>query len=67
MEIKKPVKLTYLSHPFATFENMFFFREIDCHVCRTIIYIDYENAIYSYLIKIARFEKVVGVKVDEKN
>ncbi len=28
---------------------------------------NYENAIYSYLIKIARFEKVVGVKVDEKN
>ena len=28
---------------------------------------NYENAIYSYLIKIARFEKVVGVKINEKN
>ena len=29
--------------------------------------VNYENAIFSYLIKIARFEKVVGVKVNAKN
>ena len=29
--------------------------------------VNYENAIFSYLIKIARFEKVVGVKVNAEN